>query len=179
MTFHSFISLFVNRCALSVIKLKYKILYRREALITIQKTVRMHLARVQHQPRYQGVASLKKLRNQIAEVGRMAGSLKSDKDSVLANAKKIGGNVDAAIRMIKSKPDIKKPEIDQMYKSLVVQINDALGDVKKKIEKQKILEEQVWLICFIFIRFRLIFFKIWAIPGLFLSLFHHKADYNQ
>ena len=131
---------------MSVIKLKYKILYRRDALITIQKTVRMHQARTQHQPRYQGIASLKKLRNQIAEVGRMAGSLKSDKDSVLANAKKISGNVDAAIQKIKSKPDIKKPEIDQMNKIVVGQINDALADVKKKIEKQKILEEQVRLV---------------------------------
>jgi myosin-6 len=128
-----------------VIKLKYKILYRRDALVTIQKTVRMHLARTQHQPRYQGIASLKKLRNQIAEVGRMAGSLKSDKDSVLTNAKKISGNVDAAIQRIKSKPDIKKTEIDQLYKTIVVQINEALADVKKKIEKQKILEEQVSL----------------------------------
>ena len=46
---------YVNRCALSVIKLKYKILYRRQALITIQKTVKMHLARSQHEPRYRKI----------------------------------------------------------------------------------------------------------------------------
>lgn len=35
-------------CALSVIKLKNKIIYRRMALITIQKWVRMHLAYKAH-----------------------------------------------------------------------------------------------------------------------------------
>lgn len=96
------------RCALSVIKLKNKILYRREALVTIQKTVKMHLARKQHEPRYKGIASLKKLQSQIGGIGKMASSLKADKDSVLSNANKINGQLEAAIAKIKGTPKIKK-----------------------------------------------------------------------
>jgi hypothetical protein len=73
----------------------------------------------------------------------MATSLKSDKDSVLANAKKINVQLESAISKIKSNPKIKKSEIDNLYKSMVALINDTLADVKKKLEKQRVTEEQV------------------------------------
>ncbi len=44
------------------VPVKNKILYRRDSLITIQKTVKMHLARKRHRPRYEGVVRLKKLK---------------------------------------------------------------------------------------------------------------------
>ena len=110
--------------------------------IVIQKTVKMHLARNQHEPRYKGIASLKKLQGQISGIGKMAVSLKSDRDSVLTNAKKINTQLEAAIVKIKSNPKIKKGDIDKLYKSLVTLINDALADVKKRLEKQKATEEQ-------------------------------------
>jgi myosin-6 len=108
----------------------------------IQKTVKMHLARNQHQPRYKGIASLKKLQGQISSIGNMSSSLKTDRDSVLANAKKINAQLEAAIAKIKSNPKITKVEIDKLYKGLVTLINDAVGDVKKRLEKQKAKEEQ-------------------------------------
>jgi myosin-6 len=46
-------------CALEVIKLRNKILYRRAALLVLQKNLRMHLARKQHRPRYQGLAAVR------------------------------------------------------------------------------------------------------------------------
>ena len=110
--------------------------------IVIQKTVKMHLARNQHEPRYKGIASLKKLQGQISGIGKMAASLKSDRDSVLTNAKKINAQLEAAIVKIKSNPKIKKGDIDKLYKGLVTLINDALADVKKRLEKQKATEEQ-------------------------------------
>ena len=42
-------------CALEVIKLRNKILYRRAALLVIQANWRMQLARRQHAPRYKGI----------------------------------------------------------------------------------------------------------------------------
>ncbi len=42
-------------CALEVIKLRNKILYRRAALLKIQSNWRMQLARRQHAPRYKGI----------------------------------------------------------------------------------------------------------------------------
>ena len=71
-------------CALSVIKLKNKIIYRREALIVIQKSVRMHLARRRHAPRYKGILRLKKLQAQIEEIGVMASKLKVSSSSVFS-----------------------------------------------------------------------------------------------
>ena len=113
--------------------------------IVIQKTVKMHLARNQHEPRYKGITSLKKLQGQISGIGKMAASLKSDRDTVLTNAKKINTQLEAAIVKIKSNPKIKKGDIDKLYKGLVTLINDALADVKKRLEKQKATEEQAMI----------------------------------
>ena len=128
-------------CALSVIKLKNKIIYRRAALIQIQALTRMYIARKQHEPRYTGIARLKKLQNQIEEIGKMSSKLK-DKDSVKANVKHIYTQLDGAIAKIKGSPNIKFPEIDRLSKSLVDLINKELGNVKQKLEKQKVAEEQ-------------------------------------
>ena len=128
-------------CALSVIKLKNKIIYRRAALIQIQALTRMYIARKQHEPRYTGIARLKKLQSQIEEIGKMSSKLK-DKDSVKANVKHIYAQLDGAIAKIKGSPNIKFPEIDRLSKSLVDLINKELGNVKQKLEKQKVAEEQ-------------------------------------
>ena len=55
-------------CALEVIKLKNKIIYRKEALLTLQKNMRMALARKQHRPRYRGLARIKTLRGQVQQI---------------------------------------------------------------------------------------------------------------
>jgi hypothetical protein len=51
--------------------------------------------------------------------------------------------VDAAILKIKSNPRLKKSELDHVYKSQVALVDEALADVKKKLEKQRVVEEQV------------------------------------
>ena len=85
-------------CALSVIKLKNKIIYRRTALITIQKWTRMYLAYKQHAHRYKGILRLKKSKSQIEAIGQMSSTLKPDaKAKVQANVKTIYGNLDNAI----------------------------------------------------------------------------------
>lgn len=45
---------------------KYKILYRRACLITIQKNVRMFLAKRIHQPRYKGIMKINSLQVQYS-----------------------------------------------------------------------------------------------------------------
>jgi myosin-6 len=107
--------------ALSVIKLKNKIIYRRQALIAIQKYTRMHLARKQHAPRYQGILRLKKSQDQIEAIGKMASSLKPDaRANVQANVKAIYSQLDAAIARIRASSKITKTEIDAMYKVIVL-----------------------------------------------------------
>jgi len=132
-------------CALSVIKLKNKILYRRQALITIQKTVRMHLAKKKHRPRYQALVKIRNLSGQVKQIGSMAKNLKSDKDSVEKAVRKIQDNIDQVCITIKRNENITKREIEKYYKTLVDQINKELSNVKSKIEKQKAAEEQAKL----------------------------------
>ena len=67
-------------CALEVIKLKNKIIYRREALLTLQKNMRMALAQKQHRPRYLGLARIKTLRGQVEQIGNMGGNLKRGRE---------------------------------------------------------------------------------------------------
>lgn len=132
-------------CALSVIKLKNKILHRRQALITIQKTVRMHLAKKRHRPRYQALVKIRNLSGQVKQIGSMTKSLKSDKDGVEKSVRKIQDNIDQVCKTIKGNETISKKEIEKYYKSLVDQINKELSNVKSKIEKQKAADEQVKL----------------------------------
>ena len=82
----------------------------------------MHLARKRHAPRYKGVLRLKKLQNQIEEIGVMGGKLKGGKESIKANVDKIYTQLDAAIAKIKSSERISSREIDMMHSSLVAAI---------------------------------------------------------
>jgi len=131
--------------ALSVIKLRHKILYRRQALLTIQKTVRMHQARVRHRPRYLALGRIRNLSAQLAQIAALANSLKADRDAVEKSAKKIQENINKVCRNIMMNDNIDKKEMDKQYQGLVDQINKELATVKSKIEKQKAAEEQAKL----------------------------------
>ena len=91
-------------------------------LVHCLEQVRMHLARKRHAPRYKGVLRLKKLQNQIEEIGVMGGKLKGGKESIKANVDKIYTQLDAAIAKIKSSERISSREIDMMHSSLVAAI---------------------------------------------------------
>merc|ERR1740131_90929 len=132
-------------CALSVIKLKNKILYRRAALLIMQKTVRMHLAKKKHRPRIKALVHIKSLSGQVEQIASMASGLKSDKDSVMKNVQKLNANINKVIYNIKQNHEIKKKEMDKMYQGLVDDINTEISNVKRKIEKQKAAEEQLKL----------------------------------
>merc|ERR1719295_2354450 len=132
-------------CALSVIKLKNKIAYRKQALVTIQKTVKMYLAQKKHKPRYQTLVKIRYLHGQVQQIGSMAKSLRADKDGVEKSVKKIQENINQVCQTIKGNEDIKKSEIEKMHKGLVDQINKELASVKGKLEKQKVAEEQAKL----------------------------------
>ena len=129
-------------CALSVIKLKNKIIYRREALIKIQANTRMFLARKHHAPRYKGIMRLKKFQDQIEAIGQMSSTLKSGKDGVQGNVKQIYGQLDAAIAKIKGSPRVRPGDIERLHKALEDQIKKEISGVKDKLAKQKAAEEQ-------------------------------------
>ncbi len=129
--------------AWSVIKLARKIAYRREALVTVQKTVRMYLARKQHRPRIRALVNIRALSGQVAQIASMAGGLKSaDKEAVLATVRGLDASIAQAVAKIKGgggRPS--KAELDRLYQGLVDQIRAELAGVKAKIEKQKAAEE--------------------------------------
>ncbi len=129
-------------CALSVIKLKNKIIYRHSALIMIQKTTRMYLAQKYHKPRYEGIRRLKLLQSNIEQIGKMSESLTAEKAGVMINVNKINSQLDQAIARIRASPRIPVSEIDKMYNNLIGQIDTELITVKRKLEKQRIEEEQ-------------------------------------
>ncbi|CAF2816565.1 unnamed protein product [Rotaria sp. Silwood2] len=69
----------VQWCVLSVIKLKNKILYRRQCLINIQRHVRMHLAYKSYAPRIRGLVKVEALHEQVAPMEELVGKMKRDK----------------------------------------------------------------------------------------------------
>ena len=129
-------------CALSVIKLKNKIIYRHSALVTIQKSTRMFLAMKHHKPRYEGIRRLRLLQSNIERIRQMSESLKAEKAGVMSDIEKINCQLDEAIARIRALPRIPKSEIDKMYKNLTEQINREVITVKGKLERQRINEEQ-------------------------------------
>ena len=129
-------------CALSVIKLKNKILYRRAALIVIQKYARMYLAKKKHAPRVKAILQLKKLKTQIDQIGNMSKSLKKDKEAVMKNVNSLNKQVAEEIARIKSTPSMQQKVMKQNYETILSKINKEVDGVRKKIQDQKIAEEQ-------------------------------------
>lgn len=128
-------------CALSVIKLKNKILYRRDQLITIQKNVRMYNAKKKYRPRYMGVLKIKGLQDQLTRMLGIANQLKKEKDSSLASVQKIQLSMDATIKKIRT-TSMSRQQIDQAYQTLVTSMNNELAVLHKKLTQQKNAEEQ-------------------------------------
>ncbi|XP_015589785.1 myosin heavy chain 95F isoform X2 [Cephus cinctus] len=129
-------------CALSVIKLKNKIIYRRHHLIIIQKTARMYLAKKQHQPRIKGIVKIKSLKNQLTRMQETSTQLKSAKEKSINDIKKLQSDLEAAVQKIKANAKIKPQEIDAMYNDLLSQVNKQMAGLQDMVKQQKIAEEQ-------------------------------------
>ncbi|XP_020710496.2 myosin heavy chain 95F isoform X2 [Athalia rosae] len=132
----------VQFCALSAIKLKNKILYRRYHLIVIQKTVRMYLAKKQHQPRIQGIVKIRNLTQQLASMQQTANQLKSSKDSSLNDIKKLNQQLETIQAKIKGDPKIKKQEIDKSIANVVGLMDNQMKKLQDAVKTQKSAEEQ-------------------------------------
>lgn len=131
-------------CALSVIKLKNKIIYRRQHLIVLQKTARMYIAKKQHRPRIRGIVKIKNLRKQLTRMEETASQLKNREKST-QNMKKLDDDLEKAIRKIKDNPKIAQAEIDGLYTSLVNQVNKQMASLQDMVKQQKVAEEQARL----------------------------------
>uniref|UniRef100_A0A8D8QWM0 Myosin heavy chain 95F n=1 Tax=Cacopsylla melanoneura TaxID=428564 RepID=A0A8D8QWM0_9HEMI len=129
-------------CALSVIKLKNKIAYRSTCHITIQKNVRMYLARKQHRPRYKGIVKINSLQSMLHRMESLINQLKKDKEESSDQVKRLQQDMQAAVLKIKKTPTMKAEEINTLYTSLMNKSNDEMNKLQKKLENQRSAEEQ-------------------------------------
>lgn len=81
--------------------MKNKILYRKQALITIQKTVRGYLIRKKHGPRIKGINKIRGLTGKLKQLEAVVGQLKKDKESSIKNINSLKTEIDGAIARIK------------------------------------------------------------------------------
>ncbi|XP_059049763.1 myosin heavy chain 95F [Achroia grisella] len=127
---------------LSIIKLKNKILYRRQCLITIQKTIRGHLVRKQHRPRYQAIMKIKALNANLKDMETTTAQLKKEKESAQKNIENLRTAINSACVTIKSNEKISRSEVDQIYTKLTKDVEAQMAALQKAMVDQKNREEQ-------------------------------------
>uniref|UniRef100_A0A3P9JMU8 Unconventional myosin-VI n=1 Tax=Oryzias latipes TaxID=8090 RepID=A0A3P9JMU8_ORYLA len=128
----------VQWCALSVIKLKNKILYRATACITIQKTVRMWLCKRKHKPRIDGLVKVRSVKNRMSRFNEVVAGLKEGKQEMSKQIMELDAAIDSLIAKIKS-TIMSRIDIDHEYKSLVTRSEHLLTALqnKKKEEEER------------------------------------------
>ncbi|CAG5041357.1 unnamed protein product [Parnassius apollo] len=134
---------------LSIIKLKNKILYRRECLILLQKTIRGYLVRRQHQPRYRGIVKIKTLEEKMKEMDSVTAQLKKEKEAAKKNIENLRNSMRNACELIKSNEKITRAEIDQLFTKLtkeaemqMVALQNAMTDQKNREEQERVRRVQ-------------------------------------
>ncbi|XP_071394333.1 unconventional myosin-VI-like isoform X6 [Centroberyx affinis] len=128
----------VQWCALSVIKLKNKMLYRASACIKMQKTVRMWLCRRKHKPRIDGLVKVRNLKKRMDQFNEVVAGLKEGKQEMSGRAQELDTAIDTL--MVKIKGTImSRIEIDHEYQALVTRSEQLLTAMqnKKKEEEEK------------------------------------------
>ncbi|XP_037837606.1 unconventional myosin-VI-like [Kryptolebias marmoratus] len=128
----------VQWCALSVIKLKNKIVYRAGACIQMQKTVRMWLCRKKHKPRIDGLVKVRHLKKRMSRFNEVVSGLKEGKQEMSKQIQELENAIDALIIKIKS-TIMTRITIDQAYQALVTRSEKLLTNLqnKKKEEEER------------------------------------------
>ncbi|XP_066580996.1 myosin heavy chain 95F isoform X2 [Prorops nasuta] len=134
-------------CALSVIKLKNKIVYRRQHLIILQKTARMYIAKKQHRPRIKGAVKIKNLKSQLDKMHDASNQLKAGqaRDKCMNNINGLLKELDGGIATIKNNLTIRPEQIDKLYNDLSNKVDRLMTSLQDMVKQQKIAEEQARL----------------------------------
>ncbi|CAF1462018.1 unnamed protein product [Adineta ricciae] len=128
-------------CVLSVIKLKNKIIYRRQCLIDIQSHIRMHLVYRRYAPRIRGLVKVKALHEQVASMEKIVGQMKVNKEQVSKQVQQLRQRVDQLINEI-TNTSISAVRIDSAYNDLVTSIDREFRRLKQVLAEQEIKEEE-------------------------------------
>ncbi|KAI4457701.1 myosin [Holotrichia oblita] len=128
--------------ALSTIKLKNKIRYRREALIIIQKTVKGHLVKKKHRPRIQGSVKIKGLNTRVKQMESIVAQLKKEKEISMKEITSLTTDITKALERIRKEDNISAKVIDELYTQLLNKMNQEMTTLQRRVQEQKIAEEQ-------------------------------------
>ncbi|UXI22000.1 hypothetical protein NH340_JMT07943 [Sarcoptes scabiei] len=129
-------------CSLSVIKLKNKILYRRNCIIIIQKYFRMFLARKRFQPHYESIKLINKTKEHVARIKPLIDKIQTESDRQKYQTDLVGLN-----RLIEEIPSRAKIIVHDMMLFDQKKVNQIIETISSKIdalvrELEKILNEQ-------------------------------------
>uniref|UniRef100_A0A667YI23 Unconventional myosin-VI n=1 Tax=Myripristis murdjan TaxID=586833 RepID=A0A667YI23_9TELE len=132
----------VQWCALSVIKLKNKIMYRASACIKMQKTVRMWLCKRKHKPRINGLVKVRNLKKRMDRFNEVVAGLKEGKQEMSVQIQELEAAINALMLKIKS-TIMSRIDIDHEYQALVTrseQLLTAMQNKKKEEEERERLK---------------------------------------
>ncbi|XP_039527470.1 myosin VIa [Pimephales promelas] len=129
----------VQWCALSVIKLKNKMLYRATACIQMQKTVRMWLCRRKHKPRIDGLVKARNLKKSMEKLNQVVSGLKEGKQEMSKHMQELDSSINAHILKIKSTV-MGRVDIDHEHQALVTRSQQLLSTMQKKKQEEEEME---------------------------------------
>ncbi|CAG9815351.1 unnamed protein product [Phaedon cochleariae] len=143
-------------CALTVIKSKLKfyiiaqivknrIAWRKRTLITMQKTIRGYLVRKQHGPRIITLRNIRSLDGSLKKIEQSAQQLKTGKETFANEINNLKTQFAATVDRIKKDAKIDKATAENLHKTLVDQVNMQMANLQKKLDEQKMAEEQARL----------------------------------
>ncbi|MCI4395794.1 hypothetical protein PGIGA_G00196110 [Pangasianodon gigas] len=126
----------VQWCALSVIKLKNKMLYRANACVKMQKTVRMWLCKRKHKPRIDGLVKLRSLKKRIAVLNEVVTGLKESKQEMSKQIQDLDASIDTLMRKIKSTM-MSRIDMDHEHQALVTRSERLLCAMQKQKQEEE------------------------------------------
>ncbi|XP_060526267.1 myosin heavy chain 95F isoform X2 [Cylas formicarius] len=129
-------------CALTVIKMKNKILYRRAALVLLQKHIRGYLVKKKYGPRIKTIKNIRSLDAKLKKIEGVAGQLKKDKETTTNAINALKSEMTSAIDRIKRDDKIDAKTVEGLYNGLLVKVNQQMAVLEKKVQEQKIAEER-------------------------------------
>lgn len=128
-------------CALSVIKLRNKIAYRKGLIIRIQAAINGWHTAKKYRPRIRAIAQVRNMSGNLEEMKKTVNSLKKDKDSANKKISAVEKDVSNFVQKVKSADNLSQKDIDKMIDELTKNMNKTLQDLNKLVEKQKAAEE--------------------------------------
>lgn len=126
---------------LMVIKLKNKILWRGQQILTLQKTIKMWREVRKFKPKYKMIVKAKGSQDQLTRMQEIVGQLKKGKDSASKKVKSIETALETFINNIRT-TELKKEEMESQYNHFLTQMDQTMQDLRKEVEKEKIAAEQ-------------------------------------